>query len=266
MKEQRRGRPAKYSFEQKKEIIDRYFCTEISCDTSKMGEHGIFEKLATYARCLPDDKDPHSLKYPNIKATDFSKSPEVREYINLLAGGDQNLLYPDAPILAFAPLDVDALLLSSPDNIAQSLRNYNEQMRKMYTHYVAQMGLKTENAVLQGRIHVLETENQQLLEELKAAKRERKSLLQDYRYLKKYVRQHVTDKTAVQVLSACTFEKSVENAGDSGFDEIRADQKRRTEAIRETGPMPVPKKPEVEKIMDDVTRLLFIEEDGGDNE
>lgn len=123
------GRPRKYSFEEKRIIIEWYLAIECSGDVSMLKEHGIYTKIALFARSSKSVRGiPHVEK---AKDTDFSKDPEIRAYIDECV---QNAASADIKITecAYVPLDVGSFLRKTPHELRDALTQYNQYNQSVY--------------------------------------------------------------------------------------------------------------------------------------
>ena len=115
------GRPRKISVEELKQIVDHYYIAAAGEDPTVMSQHGIFARLADYAKS----------KGISAEGRDFSRSSIIREYIFSLS------MSPDAlptytGMLPFDAIDIDTLTLLSRTELEKLIIKREDYAKNLY--------------------------------------------------------------------------------------------------------------------------------------
>ena len=105
------GRPSKITKDEKLAILDRYYITNAAETPAIISNHGIYRKLANFAKSIGYSLEPY----------DFSRDEDVREHIAKLATPAMEQKESQG-ILTYVPLDITALMNRSQWAIEEVLQ------------------------------------------------------------------------------------------------------------------------------------------------
>lgn len=226
------GRPPKISTEEKIAIINRYYISRTGEHPDAIGAHGIYQKLATFAK---------ELGY-HLEAYDFSRDETTRTYIAKFSTPTvESISSPTLP--TYIPLDIITVLNKSQQNIEATLTDRETYYRTL--HMQAAQALES-NRLFAEKIHhlqnelecsrkkcqMLETQNNDLTHKLRVTET-------DVSYLKRIIRKDVEPERAHLFLQSLTSRDAVIQAAQksvmSSIDSLtQEDRRMRKEAEKET--------------------------------
>lgn len=147
------GRPAKMSLDDKKSILHRFLISvgPNSYSTSRL--HGIFSKLANFAR-LNGCSD--------VESYDFANDKDFRAYLieYLSAENDRNTSHSDS--LSYTPLDIRSVVKLGPNQLGEILQQRESDLRDLYDSAIRAV---EHYKALEDQIRTLRDEVQRLKQE-----------------------------------------------------------------------------------------------------
>lgn len=184
------GRPVKVSVADKKAIIMDFYLNKANGETSIFMRRDIFTLLADYA---------HS-KQMNIKAYDFSRCVEAKDLIKSLAeqSNDTTNL-----ACAFEETDIDWFLRECiPIQLRrQKLIEREDYFKRLYLKAAKALeSYKTQDFTI-SELKMKATELEQQLISIASDISQNNKLKKENSYLKKIIREHITDEAALYVAS-----------------------------------------------------------------
>lgn len=182
------GRPKKVPTEVKMQIVDLYLVSEGVEDERVMQQHGIYSKLADFAKEKGYVLEPH----------DFSRDADIKRYLQSLISGGIKETHESFP--AYEPLDV-AYVVSKPRNELGILLNAREEyFQGLYRRAVAVIerfdGLAARNRLLEKEVE----QTREQLDEINAQYLQAKTALRDKtkenEYLRRFIKKELTPERA----------------------------------------------------------------------
>lgn len=196
------GRPKKITAEEKVALINRYYISHTGENAKAIGSHGIYQKLATFAK---------ELGY-QLEAYDFSRDESARAYIAKLSNPTvENVSSSTLP--TYIPLDIIALLNKSQQNIEATLKDRETYFQMLHMQAAQALEsnrlfaqkirhLQSELESTREKCHMLETKNDDLTHKLRVAET-------DVGYLKRVIRKDVEPERAHLFLQSLTSRDAV---------------------------------------------------------
>jgi len=193
----RGGRPRNIQYDQLKRIVDDYFRYEAKGEVLLLNKKGRYANFTEYARKQGID----------CKSTDFSRSPQLKLYLDELTKRFSSVdSEPAVGLPVFVPLDIDYFL--RPDITAEKRATLLLERDKHYEklHICATKALSdydNQRKVIDELRKQLDSEVEVYQENLESAqklKHENRLLLKENRYLKRYIHDYVEPAIAKAIL------------------------------------------------------------------
>lgn len=196
------GRPSKITKEEKLAILDRYYITNAAETPAVIGNHGIYRKLADFAKSMGYSLEPY----------DFSRDEDVRAHIAKLAVPtmEQN---ESQGIPTYVPLDITALMNRRQEAIEEVLLERERYFKAL--HMGASRAIEN-NAMLSKRVQYLlakitaiKREKCEMEKATKALAEKLRNAEKDVAYLKRVIRKDVEPERAHQFFQGLTTQEAV---------------------------------------------------------
>lgn len=196
------GRPSKITKDEKLAILDRYYITNAAETPAIIGNHGIYRKLADFAKSIGYSLEPY----------DFSRDEDVRAHIAKLTTPAMEQKESQG-ILTYVPLDITALMNRSQraiEEVLQERERYFKALHMGASRTIENNTMLTKRVqYLQAKITAMEKEKCEQ-EEINNILTERlRNTEKNVAYLKRVIRKDVEPERAYQFFQGLTTQEAV---------------------------------------------------------
>lgn len=182
------GRPKKVSTELKLQIIDHFLITECAEDGRVVQQHGIYSKLAIFAKGKGYNLEPH----------DFSRDTKVKAYLQRLANTEVSENLEGFPV--YEPLDIAYVVNKPRSELSEILKGREVYFQDLYRRAVAAID-RFDSVAASNRILLEQTEKWkqqagELTDRYQCIEKAFREVEKENEYLRRFIKKELTPERA----------------------------------------------------------------------